>query len=262
MITPNQVTVIIPCFNSQRYIERAVKSVINQTCTPGKIILIDDDSSDKTYDVLLQIQRRYPLVNIEVLKNLKNSGPGFTRNIGWELSETDWIAFLDSDDAWHPNKLEYQIRVLNENPDLSLICTQTSFAISIETQDLKESIFPLTTLTFKHLLFKNSIPTRSVMLRREIPLRFPPGLSEDFALWLQALHMGMAFSKIEYPLTYYFRREFSPGGVSAALVKHEWYELRRLFKYLPSKPILVTLALFFSILKFFRRIFLRALRLN
>ena len=262
MITADHVTVIVPCFNSQDYIERAVNSVVNQSFAPGKIILIDDDSSDKTYDLLLQIQRSYPLANIEVLKNIENSGPGLTRNHGWNVSETDWIAFLDSDDAWHPNKLEYQIRVLNENPDISLICTQTDFAISIEKQDIRERDFVQTTLSFKQLLFKNTIPTRSVMLKREIPLRFPPGLSEDFALWLEALHLGMNFAKIETPLAFYFRKEFSPGGVSAALVKHELYELKRLIKYLPSYPVFVTLALSFSFLKFLRRILLRLLRTN
>jgi glycosyltransferase involved in cell wall biosynthesis len=260
MITSDQVTVIIPCFNSQSDISRAVESVLNQSCVPGKILLVDDNSTDKTLELLLQIQKNNPNANIEVAKNLRNVGPGLTRNYGWDISDTDWIAFLDSDDAWHPKKLEIQIRVLNEYPDLSLICTQTTFAISINHENLSNENFHLARLSFQRLLFRNIIPTRSVMLRRDIPLRFPSGLSEDYALWLQALHSGMHFGKIEAPLAYHFREEFSSGGLSAALVKHELFELKRLSKYLPSYPVHVTLALFFSVLKFIRRVLLRVYR--
>jgi len=227
---------------------------------PGKILLVDDNSRDKTLELLLQIQKSNPHANIEVAKNLRNVGPGLTRNYGWNISETDWIAFLDSDDAWHPNKLEVQIRVLNEFPDLSLICTQTTLAICTGDESLSNKKFHLTRLSFQRLLFRNTIPTRSVMLRRDIPLRFPSGLSEDYALWLQALHSGMHFGKIEAPLAYHFRKEFSSGGLSAALVKHELYELNRLCKYLPRHPVRVTLAMFFSLLKFIRRVLLRVYR--
>jgi hypothetical protein len=98
------------------------------------------------------------------------------------------------------------------------------------------------------------------MLRREILLRFPSGLSEDYALWLEALHSGMNFGKIEAPLALHFREEFSFGGLSAALVKHELFELKRLSKYLPSYPIRVSLAFLFSLLKFVRRVLLRVYR--
>lgn len=260
MITSDQVTVIIPCFNSQSYIIRAVESVLNQSCMPGKILLVDDNSSDKTLELLLQIQKSNPHANIQVVKNSQNVGPGLTRNYGWDISDTDWIAFLDSDDAWHPNKLEIQIRVLNEYPDLSLIGTQTAFAISISHENLSNENFHLARLSFQRLLFRNIVPTRSVMLRRDIPLRFPSGLSEDYALWLEALYSGMHFGKIEAPLSFHFREEFSSGGLSGALVKHELYELKRLSKYLPSYPVRVTLAMFFSLLKFIRRVILRLYR--
>ena len=71
MITSDQVTVIIPCFNSQSYISRAVESVLNQSCMPGKILLVDDNSRDKTLELLLQIQKSNPHANIEVAKNLE-----------------------------------------------------------------------------------------------------------------------------------------------------------------------------------------------
>lgn len=260
MITSDQVTVIIPCFNSENYIGRAVESVINQSCAPGKIILVDDNSTDKTLELLLQIQKSNPHANIQVVENLQNVGPGLTRNRGWDISKTDWIAFLDSDDAWHPNKLEIQIRVLNEFPDLSLIGTQTALAISIDQESFSNKNFHITRLSFQRLLFRNIVPTRSVMLRRDIPLRFPSGLSEDYALWLEALYLGMHFGKIEAPLAFHFREEFSSGGLSGALVKHELYELKRLIKYLPSYPVRVTLAIFFSLLKFIRRELLRIYR--
>lgn len=260
MITSDQVTVIIPCFNSQSYISRAVESVLSQSCAPGKILLVDDDSMDKTFELLLQFQKSSPHANIQVIKNSQNVGPGLTRNFGWDIADTDWIAFLDSDDAWHPNKLEIQIRVLNEYPDLSLIGTQTAFAISIDHENLSLENFHVARLSFQRLLFRNTIPTRSVMLRRDIPLRFPAGLSEDYALWLEALYLGMHFGKIEAPLAFHFREEFSSGGLSAALVKHEVYELKRMIKYLPNYPVRVTLAIFFSLLKFIRRVLLRLYR--
>lgn len=259
IITSDQVTVVIPCFNSISHVSRAVESVLNQTIKPAKILLVDDDSNDGTLDLLLQIQRENLHRDIKVVKNVRNLGPGLTRNHGWDISETDWIAFLDADDAWHPRKLEIQIRVLNENPDLTMICSQTKHIVSItrETEEVEKS--SLTRLSFRSLLFKNVIPTRSVLLRREIPLRFPSGLSEDYALWLEALYLGMHFGKVEAPLAFHFRHEFSEGGLSSALLKHELFELKRLIRYLPSNPFCVSLAMLFSLLKFIRRILIRFL---
>jgi glycosyltransferase involved in cell wall biosynthesis len=262
MITSDQVTVVIPCFNSRGYVTRAVESVLNQTSKPGKILLVDDDSNDGTFDLLLQIQRGNLHQNIVIVKNFHNLGPGLSRNHGWDMSETDWIAFLDADDAWHPRKLEIQIQVLNENPDLTMICTQTKYTDSTEKEIENVENFALTRLSFQDLLFKNVVPTRSVLLRREITLRFPSGLSEDYALWLEALHLGMHFGKVEAPLTFHFRKDFSAGGVSSALLKHELFELKRLSRYLSNYPIRTSLAILFSLLKFIRRVLIRFLRMR
>lgn len=254
------VTVVIPSYNTRQTIRRAIDSVLFQTEHPKELIIIDDCSTDGTYEMLEELSSRKFPFSISIIRNTSNLGPGLSRNIGWDHAKSGWIAFLDADDAWHPQKLELQFRAIERMPDIDLICTESIiFSHLVEQQK-----FPLppyfTSLNFVSSLFRNPIPTRSVVLRTNIPFRFPKGLSEDYALWLQCLDAKLTVVKLQVPLSFHFRPEFSKGGLSGDLLNHELCELRTLSKYLRKNPIQATLALTFSILKFCRRVLLRVLR--
>ena len=101
-----KISVICPTYNSENFVEKTLKSVINQTYLPQEIILIDDGSSDNTIQILEEFKKEYQnMFQIQIIKS-KHNGPGKARNIGIENVNNEWLAFLDSDDIWWSNKLE------------------------------------------------------------------------------------------------------------------------------------------------------------
>lgn len=105
------VSIIMPSYNTAIYIEETIQSVLNQTYPNWELIIVDDCSNDNTDEVLEKIKDP----RIHYLKNEKNSGAAVSRNKALCEAKGQWIAFLDSDDLWMPNKLEKQIRFMEEN---------------------------------------------------------------------------------------------------------------------------------------------------
>ena len=113
-----KVSVIIPTYNRQAYISRAINSVIAQTITVDEIIIVDNQSNDNTIEYL---KKKFKKIKILVANN---RGVSFARNLGIRESKNKWIAFLDSDDEWLPSKLEKQFLYLKQQKfQLSLVHT-------------------------------------------------------------------------------------------------------------------------------------------
>jgi glycosyltransferase involved in cell wall biosynthesis len=100
------VSVIIPCYNCAGTIHRALASVASQSLRPAEVILVDDHSTDDTLQSLYRLQDRYGREWIRIIEQPVNGGPGTARNMGWNAATQTYIAFLDSDDTWHPKKIE------------------------------------------------------------------------------------------------------------------------------------------------------------
>jgi glycosyltransferase involved in cell wall biosynthesis len=111
------IAVVIPMFNGANHIGRAIGSVYGQTLLPNEIIVIDDGSTDGGSSL---VEKFFPQVRVLSQSNL---GVSHARNSGVELSKTDWIAFLDSDDFWLPHHLETAVDVINKFPASSFIST-------------------------------------------------------------------------------------------------------------------------------------------
>ncbi len=107
-----KVSVIIPTYNRIQFVGTAIKSIINQTYKPLEIILIDDGSNDGTSDM---VKKQFPFVE---LFYQPNSGVSCARNKGIKMARGDWIAFLDSDDEWLPQKLNKQTHSIRNNPNI------------------------------------------------------------------------------------------------------------------------------------------------
>ena len=112
-----KISVIIPTYNRKHTLQRAIDSVLAQTFKPYEIIIVDDGSKDGTKEWLLQ---NYPSVQYI---HQPNNGVSSARNKGIQISQGSWIALLDSDDEWMPEKLEYQSRFLEVNRDSSFCHT-------------------------------------------------------------------------------------------------------------------------------------------
>jgi len=112
---PQSIAVIIPTYNRSHTLRRALDSVNNQTVRPSEICVVDDGSTDETEQLL---SRHYPQVNYVYQSN---AGVSSARNAGVALTRGHWLAFLDSDDEWMPNKLERQLQEINSNNTFSLV---------------------------------------------------------------------------------------------------------------------------------------------
>ena len=107
----NLVSIIMPSWNTGEFITESIQSVLNQTYTNWELIIIDDCSSDDTDQIVESINDE----RIKYLKNEKNCGAALTRNRVLREARGEWIAFLDSDDLWMPEKLEHQIDFMKKN---------------------------------------------------------------------------------------------------------------------------------------------------
>ena len=113
------ITIVIPCYNATRYIEKCIYSLEQQTFKKFKVILVDDCSTDDTYEHLHKLKAHIGL-NIEVLQNEKNSGPAVSRNKGILATDTKYITFCDSDDWYEPSFLNTMLSLI-ENNDADLV---------------------------------------------------------------------------------------------------------------------------------------------
>ena len=112
-----KISVIIPTFNRKKTLGRAIQSVMNQSLSPFEILIIDDGSNDGTEEWIKE--------NFQDIKYIyqNNHGVSSARNIGIENAYGDWVAFLDSDDEWLPNKLNEQVKAIESNPEMKFFHT-------------------------------------------------------------------------------------------------------------------------------------------
>ena len=258
------VSVIIPCYRCAVTIERAVDSVLNQTQVPEEIILVDDFSDDgsATISYLKNLKQKYQKFNIQILSLERNQGPGSARNEAWKIASQPYIAFLDADDSWYPNKLELQYSWMKSHPEV-LLTAHSSIQLSNDSHQKQfnhcKNFYPLNIIK---LLFFNCIPTRSVMLKREIQYRFSPGkrYAEDYLLWLSIALDRHPIYFLGLPLSYSYKNEFGDSGLSSHMWQMEMGELNNYF--LLFKTNKMSFFLFFtcsaySLIKYIRRSLVR-----
>ena len=249
------VSVVIPCYRCFDTIERALQSVFDQTVKPLEIILVDDFSCDGTLEKIKNISQVYPSGWLKIVALEKNMGPGSARNAGWNIAKSDYVAFLDADDSWHPKKLEIQYFWMLEHPKVSLT-GHRSVQAALELSNQFYGFLEASPISF---LFSNKFPTRSVMLITQLPFRFAEGKkhSEDYLLWLQILlngHKGFYSKSI---LAFSYKDDFGQDGLSANLWEHQKGELSTYKTIYMQK--LISISLFsvlyvFSLIKFAKRI--------
>ena len=258
-----RVSTVIPCYNCFETIDRAVKSVLDQTLPVAEIILVDDASTDGSAAVLRRLSKAHD--NIRVITLPQNSGPSLARNTGWDHACGDWVAFLDSDDAWHPRKIDIQLRAIRLHPGLAIIghgCEVSepeqawSDLSALQESTLIEKVRPIGKW---RLIVSNPFPTPSVMLRREIAQRFDTDLrrAEDYLLWARIVLGGGVGFRIDLDLARLYKAKFGVAGLSADLRASEDAELEAIRRLRHARLIAAPLALGWSALslaKFLRRV--------
>lgn len=184
-----QISVIMPAYNCEKFIEASIRSVIAQTVTDWELLILDDGSCDNTWAIVERLAREDS--RIRPVKNPKNMGVAKTRNHGIDLSEGAFIAFLDSDDIWHPDKLEKQLHQMQQTG--ADFC-YTSYAIVDEAGSKSKNDYLVPEeISFEELLKENVLGCSTVVLHSRTlqDHRFLTDFyHEDYVLWLSLLQDG------------------------------------------------------------------------
>lgn len=203
-----QVSVIIPVYNGGRYIAGTVRSVLAQTDQRFEIIAVNDGSTDNSAGILAGLKEQFP-DKLTVL-TVENGGVSRARNAGVRVARGEFLAFIDQDDLWTPEKLARQIALHGRSP--APVVTFTNEAVIGEDGEaVSGAVLRLSGrnrgMVFEELLFDNFIPISSVMIPRDLFRKlggFSPGyaLAEDFDLLLRAAE-NVPFDFIDEPLLLY-----------------------------------------------------------
>lgn len=261
------VSVIIPCLNCEDTIGRAINSVSRQTWQPKEVILIaDDGSTDQTLSILQELRSSLGSSWIKILDLGRNNGPSAARNAGWNVAAQPYLAFLDADDAWHPRKVEIQLKYMQDHPEIAITGHRWSWLRKGEDPFPLQDPYTIKPVTKRMMLVSNRLPTSTVMLKRDLDLRFEPAKrhSEDYLLWLRIICSKYRASFIDLDLAYSYKAPYGSSGLSSQLWAMERGELdtyRRLCdEQLISRPTVVVLGAF-SMAKYVQRVAISKLRM-
>jgi teichuronic acid biosynthesis glycosyltransferase TuaG len=219
------VSVIVPAYNSEQTIQRALSSVVLQTVRPKEIVLVDDGSDDGTLGEVEGFRERLGGIDLIVEKQ-ENQGPGAARNAALRLSNYDVIAFLDADDEWVPEKLENSLRWMSEGAPCLVAHNGWLVQDGAETYLDIAARFRASSDQLFHGMYKRGfISTSSVVARKPVVLAcggFDQGLrtGQDFDLWLRLLDDPKNTLTVhELPLTKYHIRPNSVTRQTAQRLK-------------------------------------------
>ncbi len=220
------VSVIIPTWNRADTLEKAVRSVLRQTFPPLEVLVCDDGSTDSS-------RERVRLIGddrVRWLEGIRGGRPAIPRNRGIGESRGDWVAFLDDDDEWLPDKLEKQI-LLAEKLGSRAICSNANRSVSGHSIG-KYLAWERDCITFDELLQVNLVICSSVLVHKSLFTRangFPedPRLMalEDYALWLRIATLG-SFAYVAEPLVVYHD---NPQQSIRAKGQGKWEQRRTVF---------------------------------
>ena len=208
------VSVIMPAYNCEKYISTAIESVLAQQ-VPLELIIINDCSSDGTEQAIHQYTSDNS--NIRYYKNETNLGASGTRNRAVKLALGQYIAFLDSDDWWEPDKLKKQLALIEKRG--CVLCSTARSLIRPDGTPMNKTIPVIEKITYRELLKHNCINCSSVLLKRDVALEFPmehEDSHEDYITWLNILQKHGEACGINEPLLNY---RLSASGKSGSKLK-------------------------------------------
>lgn len=224
------VSIIIPTYNTEKFIESTLQSVQEQTYKNWEMILADDASTDQTVAII----ERYAQEDdrIKLFKLSQNSGNGFARNVALEKATGKYIAYLDADDLWFPEKLEKQIQFLKAN---NLPFTFSFYdCIDEDGNNLDRRVEAPINLTYQQLFFCNYVGNLTAIYDAEYfgKITLPASQKrQDWRLWLTILKKIKTTKPVPEPLAFYRIRKDSISASKFKLIKHNFEVYREFHGY-------------------------------
>lgn len=188
-LVDNLVSVIIPVYNSERFISEAITSALNQTYMNIEIILVDDCSPDNSARIIEKFTQSDSRVHYYKLD--KNSGAAYARNTAMKYASGRYVAFLDSDDIWYAEKVENQINLMNKKK--AAICYTAIEMVDENGKQTKPKRNIVEEVDYKYILKNTIIACSSVIVDRKILGSFEMPLiraGQDYATWLMLMRNG------------------------------------------------------------------------
>lgn len=221
------VSIIVPTYNSECYIGRTIESVISQTYKFWEMIIVDDCSSDKTAEVILSYSLKDKRIKYNRLE--LNSGAAVARNVAMSMATGQYIAFLDSDDVWLPDKLSAQIQFMQEN-NYKFTCTDYE-QIDETGRCLGKIIHCREKADYNRVLLDCPIGNSTVMYDVTQMGKFEvPNIRKrnDDALWLKMLKSEKFIYGLNQVLVQYRVRHDSISANKFQLIKYHWVLYRKI----------------------------------
>lgn len=218
------VSIITATFNSSLYISKTIESIQKQSYEDWELIITDDCSSDNSVEIIQDIARVDNRVKVFCLK--KNSGAGVARNNSIKEAKGRYIAFCDSDDLWLPNKLETQLKFMDEN---KLGFTYSSYFTQDENHKRIGCIYSPKEISYTEILRNNYVGCLTAIYDvKELGKMYMPNIRrrQDWVLWIRIIKKLKLVKGISEPLAIYTVRANSLSRKKSELLKYHWIVYR------------------------------------
>ncbi len=226
------ISIVVPVYNAADYIENTLRMVVAQTWKNWELILVDDKSPDGSGAYIEELLAKEDFQSVKdrvrLISKEQNEGAARARNTGILEAKGEYLAFVDADDVWAPEKLASQIAFMKEH-DAAFSCTAYEFGDE-NAVGTGRFVHPLPVMTYKKALTRTIIFTSTVMFdlhqltKEEILMPICP--SEDTALWWQLLRTGHPCYGLDEVLTIYRRPAKSLSSNKGVAIKRIWYLYR------------------------------------
>ena len=224
------VSIIMPAHNSEGFIKESIRSVQQQTFHDWELIIVDDASTDGTAGAVRALAQTDGRIKLLVLDS--NQGPSTARQYATKVARGQYIAFLDSDDLWYPNKLRYQLAFMKEQ-GCAISCTAYE-QIDEDGNYIGKTIRPPQRADYNRVLLSCPVGNSTVVYdTMKLGKCYAPDIKnrEDYALWLKILKKEKYIFGISSILTKYRVRKDSQSRNKLKLIKYHWI-LYRDFEHL------------------------------
>lgn len=229
-----KISIISPAYNASKYIAEMIDSVIAQTYQNWELIIVNDCSRDNTAEIVRQYLKREPRVHL--IEHTENGGAARARNTALNAASGEYIAFLDCDDQWMPEKLERQIYFMQEN-DYAI--TYTGYQLYNSDTEQKGKIIKAKRQMTANAIYKDtSIACLTVMINRNITGDFRMPLikhTEDNVTWQEILNRGFIAYGLQENLALYRVSHTSMTGNKIKAAREQWNTYRKYYNFSPIK---------------------------
>ena len=233
----NLVSIITPSYNSEKFISKTINSILNQTYNNWELLITDDCSTDETLNIIRSFQENDN--RIKLFKLAANKGAGEARNNSIEKAKGRFIAFLDSDDQWKPNKLEIQIDFMLSN---SLALTYSGYDVINENGIYLKNIRPPKVVNFQKIISNNYIGCLTAVYDTKIiGKHYMPKIRrrQDWVLWINIIKIIRETKGIENSLAIYTDRKNSISDNKFLMLKYNWQVYSKYLRYNNVKSIIL-----------------------